>query len=133
MNHIVDRPELPSPNSTTTAASRSPEELRDMVGQNLPQDRNNFSSSPVTPSVTRPADTASSGTVLTPRQPELVQGDSHHLTPGSTDSKFSPSLVSSAIPQSWTTRGSDPATVIQPQVCRSSWWVKAPMQLIEEM
>ena len=104
-----------------------------MVVQNVPQDGNHFPSSPVTPSITYSADTASSGTVLTPRQPELVQGDSQHLELGSTDSKSSPSLVPSPIPQSCATRGSDPVTVIQPQVRRSFWSVKAPMLLIEEM
>ena len=67
VDHIIDRPELPTPNSTTTTPSRPPEELRDMVVQNVPQDGNYFPSSPVTPSTTCPADTASSGTVLTPR------------------------------------------------------------------
>ena len=128
MDHIVDRPELPTPNSTTAAASRSPEELRGMVVQNVPQDGNHFPSSPVTDaSVTCPADTALSGIVLTLRQLELIQGDSKRLAPGSTDSKSSSSLVSYPIPQSWTTRGSDRATVIQPQVHRSSRSVKAPM------
>ena len=94
-DHIIDCPELPTPNSTTTTASRSPEELRDMVVQNVPQDGNHFPSSPVTPSTTCPADTASSETVPTPRQLEMVQGDSQHLTPGSTYSRSSPSLVSS--------------------------------------
>ena len=133
VDHIIDCPELPTRNSATTAASRSPEELRDMVVQYVPQDGNHFPSSPVTPSTTCLADTASSGTVLTPRQLELVQGDSQHLTPGSTDSRSSPSLVSSSIPQPCTTRGSDPATVIQPQVRWSSRSVKASMRLIEEM
>ena len=133
VDHIIDRPELLTPNSATTAASRPPEELRDMIVQNVPQDGNHFPSSPVTPSTTCSAETASSGTVLTPRQLELVQGDSQHLTPGSTDSRSSPSLVSSSIPQPCITRGSDPATVIQPQVRRSSRSVKAPMRLIEEM
>ena len=126
MDHIVDHPEIPTPNSTTTTPSRSPEELRDMVVQNVPQNGNYFPSSSVTLSFTCPADTASSGTVLTPRQPKLVQVDSQHLATGSTNSKSSPSLVSSPIPQSCTTRRSDPATVIQPQVRRSFWSVKVP-------
>ena len=91
VDHIIDRPELPTPNPTTTAASRPPEELRDMIVQDVPRDGNHFPSSPVTPSTTCSADTASSGTVLTP------------------------------------------ATVIQPQVRRSSRSVKAPKRLIEEM